>query len=215
MTDSGGVPIALVGGSPLLRKGMRAAIAQQRDRQVVGEFGDSAEVSKAGGSIIACRLAVVVSKHRSSGAFSLTTDLVRAGISVVALIVDANQRDVARAASAGAIAIVSGEAPAEEVLSAIRDAARGRRYVSPSLLQPRASGNMFESLSGREREVFVMLAKGMSNRQIGRTLFISAKTVETHRGNIYKKPEVHCATDLVHAAYREGVIAVPMAEKSG
>ncbi len=213
MTDTGRVTIALVGGSPLLRAGVRAAIAQQRDMQVVGEFGDHTDVSKAGGSIIACSPAIVVSKHRSSGAFSLTTDLVSAGISVVALIADANQRDIARAASAGAIAVVSRDAPAEEVLSAIRDAARGRRYVSPSLLQPRASGTMFELLSGREREVFVLLAKGMSNRQIAETLFISAKTVETHRRNIYKKLEVHSATDIVHAAYREGVLAVATAER--
>src|SRR5262249_33151683 len=137
---------------------------------------------------------------------ALTENLCKNGLRVLALVSVAADRELSDAVAAGAIAVLPCDASEHELATAIQDAAAGRKYVSPSLLRPRTVGPMFSLLSNREREVFAMLVKGMSNRQIGKALTISAKTVETHRGRIYHKLGAHSVADLVHAAYREGVL---------
>ena len=68
------------------------------------------------------------------------------------------------------------------------------------------AGDPYEALSDREREVFYAMAEGRSNAMIGERLFISSRTVETHRARILKKLGLRSQTDIVLYALRRGVI---------
>jgi DNA-binding NarL/FixJ family response regulator len=127
---------------------------------------------------------------------------------VLALLRDPGERNTSNALGAGATGVVPYDAAEDELVTAVQDTAVGRRHLSPALLRPRHSTSpRFALLSSREREVFTLIAKGLNNRQIGQVLFISPKTVDTHRGKIYEKLGAHSAADIVHAAYRDGIIS--------
>jgi two-component system response regulator NreC len=196
--------IVLVSGSPLLREGLKWLVDKQPGLQLTEFYSDAKTALQ---PIVTAKPAAAVIDYASEDAVTLTVDLIGAGVGVVALIKDGNERNVAQAVAAGATAVVPGDALEDEILSAIRDAAQGRKHLSPVLTRPHAPGNMFTRLSGREREVFVLLVKGMTNHQVAQALFISVKTVETHRGRIYQKLGLHSVAELVHTAYREGIIA--------
>ena len=73
-------------------------------------------------------------------------------------------------------------------------------------LQRAPERETFEPLSDREREVLRLVAEGKTNRQIADTLFLSIKTVQTHRDHIMKKLRMHDRTELVKYAIRKGLI---------
>jgi len=101
---------------------------------------------------------------------------------------------------------------AREMEEAIRRVLGGERYLSPDVARALAmdtidggSGNPFECLTTREHEVIVQLLRGRRNRQIGERLFISEKTVSTHRTRSFEKLGVATTADLVRLAMRHGL----------
>jgi two-component system response regulator NreC len=102
-------------------------------------------------------------------------------------------------------------------VSAIREAASGRRYLSPPLSQRAiqayvevAQDSAFdlpELLTAREREVFQLAAEGYTTAQMAEMLSISQRTAQTHRTNLMQKLGLHTQTELVRYAVRHGVIA--------
>jgi two-component system response regulator NreC len=102
----------------------------------------------------------------------------------------------------------------EELISAIFTAYEGDLYFSPSLtrtlLKGCASGetlaSMQRTLSPRELEVLKLLADGKSNQEIADQLFVSVKTVQTHRYHIMEKLNLHNRTELIKYAIREGIL---------
>jgi two-component system response regulator NreC len=121
----------------------------------------------------------------------------------------------ARALAAGASGYAMKTQPADDLVEAVRTVGRGERYMprtlSPSLLdvQRRAAGRdggPLACLSPREREIFGLLVRGLSNRSIARELCISVKTVETHRTHIHEKLGVHSIAQLIHFAAINGAI---------
>ncbi|MBK7482558.1 MAG: response regulator transcription factor [Flavobacteriales bacterium] len=102
------------------------------------------------------------------------------------------------------------DAGRDEVLLAIREVHEGRRYfgssVTDALLQKGAStgrnSSLLAGLSDREIEVLAALAEGLGNREIGERLFISPRTVDTHRTNLMKKLDTHHVAGLVRIAIK-------------
>lgn len=103
---------------------------------------------------------------------------------------------------------------AQEILDAVERTARGLRYLAPEIEPhaaaplPSAAGDVLGSLSKREREVFDLATSGHSNDSIGRALFISVKTVETHRARINRKLHVHSTVQLIRLAALHGLTPV-------
>lgn len=97
----------------------------------------------------------------------------------------------------------------EELLQAIRAVAVGRKFISPRLsdqiFASSADQGITTALTERECEVLRLIAAGLTNKQIGGRLFISVKTVETHRTKIMQKLKVHTTADLVKHAIRTGI----------
>jgi DNA-binding NarL/FixJ family response regulator len=188
--------IAWVGKIVLIREGIKNLIGKQKDMLLVAEVSEPLS----GADVVdKSPTAVIVDESCSR---ELVHALVKSGIKVVAVTGAADRGARARDP---AIAMVPYDAREEEILDALRDAARGRRHVSSRFLMT-GEGSPVGSLSPRERDVFALLVKGLSNTQVAKALYISAKTVETHRANVYRKLGAHNVADLVHAAYRGGVL---------
>ena len=113
------------------------------------------------------------------------------------------------------------DAPPGDLIEAVRAAAAGVAFLSPTVAQRLAHDylprNRRESLNGltpREREVLTLVADGFNNRQIADQLVVSIKTVETHRTNLMQKLDLHDRTGLVKYAIRKGLISLEPEEQT-
>jgi DNA-binding NarL/FixJ family response regulator len=138
-------------------------------------------------------------------------------LKVVLLSVHGEAPMVHSAAALGVNGYVLKNGQATEVVSAVRAVTRGGSYFSPPVARelveqiraPRTDApDPLGALSGREREVLKLIAEGLSAKEIGRSLSISAKTVEAHRTSLMRKLGARKATELVRVALRHGVIEV-------
>ncbi|HVM69454.1 MAG TPA: response regulator transcription factor [Gaiellaceae bacterium] len=114
------------------------------------------------------------------------------------------------AMDAGARGFVLKEAPLAEVVRAVELVASGRTYVDPVLagvLSSSAATDKMSKLTQRERDVLRLLADGMSNEEIGKTLFISPETVRTHVRKAMAKLDADTRTQAVATALRQSLIA--------
>jgi DNA-binding NarL/FixJ family response regulator len=117
--------------------------------------------------------------------------------------------DILPAIEAGATGYLLKDAPREELFRAIRAAARGDSVLAPAVaarLMTRVSAPAEENLSAREIEVLQWVAKGASNKEIGKSLHISTATVKTHLIHIYGKLGVDDRTAAVTTALEKGII---------
>lgn len=121
---------------------------------------------------------------------------------------------VQRVLDLGADGYLVKSAGKDEVLLAIRNVHAGRKHFSSdlfsSLLKQRAAASngreVLKELSEREVEVLAALAEGLSNKQIGERLFISPRTVDTHRTNLMRKLDTHNVAGLVRLAIQAGLV---------
>ena len=99
----------------------------------------------------------------------------------------------------------------------MRAVSAGKSFFSPAIrkmlaedymreMQEHGVEDSFELLTTREREILQLLAEGKSNKEVAGLLNLSLYTVETHRGNIFQKLNLHSAADLILYAVRKGVI---------
>jgi DNA-binding NarL/FixJ family response regulator len=139
-------------------------------------------------------------------------------IKVVAHSVYDDADRVARIMNAGAMGFVSKKAGYEELLHAIKSVYAGKKYICPETSKKLKNLNEFlegivdtlrgekDFFSQREKEVLELLAKGYSTKDIAKQLFITEKTVETHRKNMAKKAQVKNTAELVAFASSRGFI---------
>jgi DNA-binding NarL/FixJ family response regulator len=121
-------------------------------------------------------------------------------ISVVVLTSFGDQGRVVDALAAGAVGYLLKDCDPREVLAAVRSAALGHAPIDPRVaraLLPSATARSSETLSDRELEVLRLLTQGLANKQIGRALGISERTVKVHIGNVFRRIGV---TDRISAA---------------
>ncbi len=116
----------------------------------------------------------------------------------------------------GGTGYVLKDADANTLIDAIRRVHRGENYLSPEVSQTiirrvisdnsEPPTNNHENLTSRERQILQMIAQSKTNREIGETLRISVKTVQTHRANLMNKLDIHDQTSLVKYAIRHGLV---------
>jgi two-component system invasion response regulator UvrY len=133
---------------------------------------------------------------------------------VLILAADENQNSLNAALQAGANGYLPKRSDFKEMESAIDAVANGGRYISPKFNEHNqhngrdGGGCTSEVLSAREYEIFVLLAQGKKNREIGKQLSISTRTVDTHRSNILKKLQMRSNAELVKMAISEGLVGL-------
>jgi two-component system, NarL family, response regulator NreC len=120
---------------------------------------------------------------------------------------------VREAFGAGASGYVLKEAADTEVVAAVREVANGQRYLHPVLGARLVSAEAVERaraeddpLSEREREVLRLLALGHTNQEIAKELYLSVRTVETHRAHIMQKLRITTRAELVRYALEQGLL---------
>lgn len=145
-------------------------------------------------------------------------------VKVLVLTVHENEEYLYQAFRAGAEGYVLKKAADSDLVNAIHVVAAGDFVLHPSVtkmvmehyLEKLKSGNEphpnCDSLTDREREILKLVAEGYTCREIAETLFISVKTVETHKAHIMDKLDLHKRADLVHYAMRKGILQVDFDE---
>jgi DNA-binding NarL/FixJ family response regulator len=139
-------------------------------------------------------------------------------VRVIVLSMRADSRAVLAALAAGASAYLLKEAAFEEVVTALRVVLKGQIYLSPAIAHlvvqssvERLSANpraVRLGISGREREILQLVAEGRSSKEMAASLFVSVKTIETHRKQIMNKLNLHSVAELTKYAIREGVTSL-------
>lgn len=143
----------------------------------------------------------------------VTQEALRQGLPtrIILLTMHGEPEAVSRALRAGASGYVLKDNAFEDLVYAIKAVAAGGTFVSPSvaasLLKPVEDRSPQDvPLTRREREVLKLIASGLTNRQIAEKLFISVKTVETHRARILQSLDLHKTADLVRYAIEKGLL---------
>jgi DNA-binding NarL/FixJ family response regulator len=200
------IQVLLADDHETVREGLRLLVNAQDDMRVVGEAGDGqAAIDR----VLALRPDVVVLDLTMPGTSGLTTAraLKSSGLptAVVALTRHDDDAYVQELLDAGAAAYVLKQSPSAALLTAIRTAASGGRYLDPALPPPdyprdprRRAGT--PPVTERETAVLRLMAVGHSNKDIAAALNISVKTVEVHKANAMRKLNLRGRTDVVRYA---------------
>jgi DNA-binding NarL/FixJ family response regulator len=208
---TGPIRLLVADDHPVVRDGLRGMLAGQPDLQVVGEAADGAE---AVALIPRLRPDVVLMDLRMPGLDGVgAIRKLRAtfpNVRVLVLTTFDTDTDVVRAIQAGATGYLLKDTPREELVRAIRAAARGEAVLAPAvatkvlgqLRAPAPAG----VLSARELEVLELVARGASNREVGAKLFISEATVKTHLLHVFEKLGVSDRTAAVTTAIERGLL---------
>lgn len=138
----------------------------------------------------------------------------RPALKVVVLTMHAGREYVARAMQEGANGYLLKDSAVQDLAAAIAAVQSGLTYFSPAIQQQMAemlkggapAGPDLRALTDREREVLILLARGLSTKEIAASLDVGVRTVETHRANLMRKLGVRSVAVLTQVAIREGII---------
>jgi two-component system response regulator NreC len=208
------VRVLIVDDHAVVRAGLKLLLDANEDIDVVGEAGTAREAVFQARSLEPDVILMDVMMPDSSGIEALPQLLhEHPETRVLMLSMQDDPRYVREAFAAGASGYVLKEAADTEVVAAVREVARGGRYVNPELgarliAAETAAARRAEDdpLSDREREVLRLLALGHTNQEIAKQLYISVRTAETHRAHIMQKLRLASRAELVHYALEQGLL---------
>jgi DNA-binding NarL/FixJ family response regulator len=202
--------VLLADDHPVVREGLRGMIDAEPDLTVVGEAGSGAEAIAMAESL--CPDVVLMDLRMPDVDGVTATERILATqpeIRIVVVTTYETDADILRAVEAGAAGYLLKDASRAELADAVRDAARGKTVLAPSvagrlvrLVRQPASA----ALSSREVEVLGLVARGNTNADIGRELHISEATVKTHLLRAFNKLGVSDRTAAVTTAMSLGLL---------
>lgn len=208
--------IVLVDDHPILRVAMRELLTHNRfDLAIVGETENMCEAL----SLVEARepdLVIMDIVLPGQNGIVATREIrrMRPQCQVLIFTTLAEPTFVADALSAGAAGYAIKTQPIEEVIAAIDDVARGKRYIAPQMAEALTKNGAngygehgLTALSRREKEVFDLVVAGYTNRRAAATLFISERTIETHRTRINRKLGAHSTGELIRFAARHNMLS--------
>jgi len=206
------IKLILVDDHPVVREGLAGMLAGQPDFDVVATATDGAEALQLDSEH---KPDVILMDLRMPGMDGVTAigeiKGKRPSANILVLTTYDSDADILRAIEAGATGYLLKDTPREELYRAIRAAANGESVLAPAVaarLMTRMRAPAEENLSAREIEVLQLVARGASNREVGKRLHISTATVKTHLIHIFSKLGVDDRTAAVTAALERQIITL-------
>ncbi|MFC0332046.1 response regulator [Paenibacillus sepulcri] len=214
------IKIIIVDDHVMVRSGLRMLLSGKDDIEVIGEASEGDEgICKAvelRPDVVLMDLSMPSGKDGLTSAAELKSRLPDTAILILTMHDD--DEYLFRAIHAGASGYVLKSAPHEELLGAIRAVSKGDAYLYPTAtkrlmkeymdrMKRGESMDQFDTLTEREREVLALTAKGYANKDIAEQLFISVKTVETHKSNVMEKLGFKSRPELVKYALKKGLLS--------
>jgi len=211
------IKVVVADDHTILRQGIKALLDNQEGIEVVGEAKDGREAIKTIEELLPDVILMDIAMPGLNG-LEATRRIKKKfpKTKVVVLTMHANEEYIFQILNAGADGYLVKETAFQDLISAIHAVHKGEAFMSPSISKKvmtdyiqRAQGEEkvgFDTLTTREREILQLVAEGNSNKKIAEALFISPKTVETHRAHIMDKLNIHDRAGLIKYAIRKGMI---------
>jgi two-component system response regulator NreC len=207
------VRILLADDHTIVRQGLKLILSAHGDLQVVGEAANGREAIELAEKLRPDVVLMDVQMPEING-IEATKKMIEANPRIRILILSMHKEAVyvRETLRAGARGYILKDAIDTELLNAVRSVGRGDGYISPAvsgaLLNDYRQGaiNPVDLLSGREREVLLLIAEGKTNKEIATSLNLSVYTVDSHRGKIMEKLNLHSAGQLVRFAMKNGLV---------
>ena len=212
------ITIMLAEDHTIVREGFKTLLNTVPDFQVIGDVADGLEATRMAEQLQPDVLVVDLMMPGLSG-YEVTRQVSQRapGTRVVVLSMHTSEAHVLEALRSGALGYVQKGGNSAELISAIRAAAAGKRYLGEPFTEraieayiqraTTAQFDKYETLTQREREVLHLSAEGHSKPEIAERLCISPRTVETHQNSIRRKLGLKSQADLFRYAVKRGLIA--------
>lgn len=203
----------------MVRQGVRMVLQSEPDLELVGEAGSGEEAIQLAASLQPDVVIMDISLPDMSG-IEVTKRIKKlvSDAHVIGLTMHEEEPYVLELLKAGADGYIVKRSAAADLVSAIRAVMQGHAILDPAITRAVVSGYVSRPsppsgelaepspLTPRELEILILVAEGNTNAEIARKLYISEKTVQTHRSNILDKLNIHDRTELVRYAIRQGLI---------
>jgi len=211
------ISIILADDHPVVRRGMQALLESEQDFSIVGVASDGLEAVELTERLKPDVLVLDLMMPGLSGLEALRILRERSPRTrIVILSMYSSSAFVAQALQNGAVGYVLKECTEENLVRAVREAAVGRRFLSPPVteiaidayIEQSKTGpfDPHETLTPRQREVLQLAAEGKTNAEIAARLNISQRTVENHRATLMQRLGLQNQTELIRHAMRHGLI---------
>jgi DNA-binding NarL/FixJ family response regulator len=206
-TKTAPIRIVVADDHPIVREGIIANLAQQRDMKVVGQGGDGIEVLALLQQLVPELVLLDLCMPRMDG-LNLLKQISQLQLSTKAIVMTTfeSEEDIQSAVRLGARGYLLKDCSQPTLIDAIRRVHGGEVILSPHIAQKLVERMQTPRLSPRELEVLSSMAAGKSNKEIGVQLFISEGTVKTHVASLLMKLGVASRTSAIREAVRRGLV---------
>jgi len=211
-TEGDGITVVLADDHAVVRSALRMLLEDEDDMEVVAEAGDAEAATRYVRGHRPTVLILDINMPGGSGLAAIPSIRSESpDTQIVMLTMQGETASAREALQAGVLGYISKDAASEELVTAVRMAAQGRTYLQPELgarLAAEPDTVSPDDLSDREIEVLRLIALGHTNNEIAERLYLSVRTVESHRAHIQQKLGLASRSELVKYAIERGLVDV-------